>query len=111
MGEGPVTQFKRREPFDVLSNPKVKNTDSDEDEDEPTGNDKGLPAWAKSLIVVNTIAVHAVVVSVGIEAVPFKLSDAALAAYVVTCLGVPVGLASQAIRGALAGLFGLKSST
>lgn len=107
MGEDPVARFKRREPSDILPNPKVKNADSGEDE--PASSDKKLPAWTKSLIVVNTIAVHAVVVSVGIEAVPFTLSDAALAVYVVTCLGVPVGLASQAVRGALAGLFGVKS--
>ena len=75
----------------------------------PPDGGRKLPAWAKSLIVVNTVAVHAVVVSVGIDVVPFTLSDAALAAYVVTCLGVPVGLASQAVRGALAGLFGIKS--
>lgn len=77
----------------------MKDENSDED---PLGGAKKLPKWAKSLIVVNTIAVHAVVVSAGTEVVPFTLSDAALAAYVVTCLGVPAGLASQAVRGALA---------
>lgn len=106
MGD-PVARFKRREPSNVLSNPKAN--DGDSDDDTPPGGGKKLPTWAKSLIVVNTVAVHAVVVSVGIDAVPFTLSDAALAAYVVTCLGVPVGLASQAVRGALAGLFGIKS--
>lgn len=106
MGD-PVARFKRREPSDVPSNPKAK--DGDSGDDTPPGGDKKLPTWAKYLIAVNTVAVHTVVVSAGIEAVPFTLSDAALAAYVVTCLGVPVGLASQAVRGALAGLFGTKS--
>ena len=53
--------------------------------------------------------VHSVVVAAGIKDVPFTLGDAALAAYVVTGLGVPVGLASRTVRGALAGLFGIKS--
>ena len=49
--------------------------------------------------------VHLVVILVAIEDVPFSLNDAILAAYVVTGLGVPIGLASQAAKSALFGLF------
>ena len=53
--------------------------------------------------------VHMVVILVGIESIPFSLNDWTLAAYIVTGLGIPVGLANQAVRGAIASLFGIKS--
>ena len=53
--------------------------------------------------------VHLVAILVGIEGVPFSLNDWTLAAYVVTGLGIPVGLANRAVRGAIAALFGIKS--
>ena len=57
----------------------------------------------------NLVMVHLVVILVGIEGVPFSLNDWTLAAYVVTGLGIPVGLANRAVRGAIAALFGIKS--
>lgn len=78
-------------------------------EDVPAGSDKKLPTWAKWVIGCDIVMVHLVVVLTGVDGVPFELSDAALAAYVVTGLGMPIGLASHAVRGALAGLFGVKS--
>ena len=53
--------------------------------------------------------VHLVIILVGIESMPFSLNDVALAAYIVTGLGIPVGLANRAIRGAIASFFGIKS--
>ena len=50
-----------------------------------------------------------VIILVGIESMPFSLNDVALAAYIVTGLGIPVGLANRAIRGAIASFFGIKS--
>ena len=106
MGD-PVADFRQRKPSDILPNPKAG--DGGSGGDAPVGDDKKLPTWAKCIIVCNLVMVHSVVVAAGIKDVPFTLGDAALAAYVVTGLGVPVGLASRTVRGALAGLFGIKS--
>ncbi len=102
-----MVKFKYKSPGDVPSNPKVG--DGPPSEDVPPGSDKKLPRWTKWVIGVNLIMVHLVVILVGINCVPFTLSDTVLAAYVVTGLGMPIGLASQAVRSALAGLFGAKS--
>ena len=106
MGD-PVAEFKQRMPSDIQSNPKAGNDSSSSDS--PPGDDSKLPTWAKWIIGCNIIMIHLVVLLVGFKDVPFALNDVALAAYVVTGLGLPVGLASRAVRGALAALFGIKS--
>ena len=106
MGD-PVAEFRQRKPSDIQPNPKAG--DGGSDGDVPAGYDEKLPAWTKCVIACNLVMVHLVVMLAGFESVPFALGDAALTAYVVTGLGMPVGLASRAVRGALAGLFGLKS--
>lgn len=103
----PIAKFKRRIPSDISSNPKAGQDLSSLDT--PSGDDPKLPTWAKWIVGCNLIMVHLVVMLVGIEDVPFTLNDAALAAYVVTGLGIPVGLASRVIRSALASIFGIKS--
>lgn len=106
MGD-PVEKFRKREPASILPNPKAGGAPPG---DVPPGSgDEGLPAWAKWIVACNLVMVHLVIMLVGFEWVPFMLNDAALTAYVVTGLGIPVGLASRAIRGALASLFGIKS--
>ena len=103
----PVTGFRPRTPTDVPANPVVGN--GPPSEDVPTGDDKKLPTWVKWVIGLNLVMVHTVVILVGVDSVPFTLNDAALAAYVVTGLGIPIGLASQAVWSALGGIFGIKS--
>ena len=106
MGD-PVAEFRQRKPSDIQPNPKAG--DGGSGGDAPAGDDGKLPTWAKYIMAVNLAMVHLVIMLAGFEGVPFALGDAALAAYVVTGLGIPVGLANRAVRGALAGLFGIKS--
>ena len=61
------------------------------------------------VIGCNVAMMRLVVVLVGFMDVPFALNDAVLGAYVVTGLGMPIGLASHAVRNALVGLFGVSS--
>lgn len=103
---GAPVEFRERKPSDTQSNPKVD--DDTASEESPAGSDK-LPVWAKWVIGCNVIMIHLVVILVGVMDVPFALNDAVLVAYVVTGLGMPIGLASHAVRGALAGLFGVKT--
>ena len=102
-----MPEFRRRTPPDVPYNPKAG--DGPPSRDMPAGGGKKLPKWAKWVIGTNVGMAHLVVVLVGIQDIPFTLDEVALAAYVVTGLGIPIGLANQAVRGALAGLFGAKS--
>ena len=104
MGD-PVAEFRRRGPAGIPPNPKADGAPS---ADMPPGSgDERLPTWTKWIVACNLVMVHLVIMLVGFEWVPFTLSDAALTAYVVTGLGIPVGLASRAVRGALASLFGI----
>ena len=102
----PVAEFRERSPSDISLNPKAGSDPSPSDT--PAGDDPKLPTWAKWIVGCNIVMVHLVVILVGIKDVPFTLNDAALVAYVVTGLGISVGLANRAVRGALAALFGIK---
>lgn len=104
---GPLENFKQRKPSNIQPSRKVRNNVSGKDV--PPGDDKRLPIWAKWVIGVNLIMVHLIVMLTGIEDIPFMLNDVALAAYIVTVLGIPIGLASQAVRNALAVVFGVKT--
>ena len=103
----PAIKFKQKTPSDIQPNPKADKDSSSEDV--PPNGDSKLPTWAKWIIGCNLIMVHLVVMLTGIESVPFSLNDWALAAYIITGLGIPVGLANRAVRGAIASLFGIKS--
>lgn len=78
-------------------------------DDVPAGSDKKLPGWAKLVIGGNLVMMHLVIILVGVECIPFTLHETALAAYVITGLGIPIGLANQAVRSTLVGIFGAKS--
>ena len=92
-----------KSPFNILPNTKVKG--SVPAKDIPVGNDKKLPDWVKMVIGCDIIMVHLVIILVGVESIPFTLNDTTLAAYIVIGLGMPVGLANQTIRSALAAYF------
>ena len=96
-----------KSPKDIRPSPNV-------DSNPPVGDtlpkdDRKLPLWVKLVIGSNIVMVHLIVILVGIDAVPFSLTDTALAAYIVLGLAVPIGLANYPIRTALGAIFGTKS--
>lgn len=97
-----IAKFRQRKPSDIQPNPKADN-------DESSKSPKKLPDWAKWIIGCNILMVHLVIVLVGVEDISFTLNDITLTAYVVTGLGVPIGLANRTVVNALAGAFGIKS--
>lgn len=102
-----VSGFKGRSPSSIQPNTKIG--DNAPTKDIPSETNRKLPNWAKLVIGSNIVMVHVVVILVGITDVPFTLSDASLAAYIVIAMGMPVGLANQTVRSALVGLFAAKS--
>lgn len=103
----PVTGFRDRTPSDIPPNSKTDG--GSPYPDEPLSSNPTLPSWVRWIVGSNLVMVHVVVILVGIDAVPFTLGDVALVAYIVTGLGIPVGLSHQAVRGAIAALIGTKT--
>ena len=101
-------KFKRRNSSNIKPNSKT-NT-STRKPDTPPNTSSTLPTWAKYVIAINLIMVHAVVLMTGFNYFPFMLSDTALVVYIVSGIGTPVGLASKTVQNALASMFGTKQN-